>query len=192
MSIKSSKEKKRPNNTVKVLKNELIVPKDAETAEFLAPFRKKSLPRQESPDTVRKPIPAKRLQPVPNDLANSPFLSCDDLKKLTNYAGFQQAVTATSNVALLKLAWEYAQQMKEHVEDTIKHVLWGNEIPEGQLRFNTYEKNGLLYINAHIGSSTRSVPREHIKALEALLLSPSQPEGFVERQISAAKSSRHL
>lgn len=190
MSAKLVERKNARPPVRKILPNEYIVPQDEETAEFLGRYRKKPLPPVDLPGTVTQPEPRSGTHPVSDDPPSSPFLSFDDLQELTNYEEFQKAVAMTDNAALLKLAWEHTQRMKEYVEDIIKRRLWGDDVPEGQLRFNVFEKRGLMYINAQIGSSTRSVPRDDIKALEVLLQPSSRPEGFAEREDSAVRSNR--
>lgn len=188
MSSKPAKKKNAPYVPKKVLSNRLVHIPDEDMAEFLEPYRKNRLSPIVSPDKVDKPLPVNGFPPVTDSQSPAPFLSLDDLQKLTNDSGYKKAIAATSNAALLKLAWDHAQQMKEIAEEAIKHRLWGDDAPEGQLRFNVFEKNGILYINAHIGNSTRSVPREDIKALESLLQTPTQQETFLGREAVRATS----
>jgi hypothetical protein len=169
VSVKPAKGKNVISAPKKVLRNEVIVPQDAEAEKFLERYKKKKLPRDDSLGKLNGTKPSNGLASLADIQANPPYLSLEDLKVLTNYSALKEAIEKTGNAALLKIAWDYTECLRELVEEAVRRRLWGDDAPEGQLRFNTFEKNGKRYVNAHIGNFTRSVPREDIEILELLL-----------------------
>lgn len=137
---------------------------DGKINESFARLGIKPLPQNLQPEANGASVLLLEPQPLTSRL---PFLTVDDIKRFVGYDRLLGVLRNTENLAVLKIAHDFAAHLQHDIEAILKKRLWNGNAPEGEMHFSSIKhQNGETYFNAKVKHSTRGIPKEHFAELE--------------------------